>query len=59
MEVGILKIILRPFVEVVTVGGLKFHYFKTFRLVVVFRGLLLTHIYFFYPVYYSCFGKWS
>ena len=35
----ILKIRLRSFIKVVTVGGLKFHYFKSFRQVVVFRDL--------------------
>ena len=35
----ILKIRLWQFMEVTIVGGLKFHYFKSFKGVVVFRGL--------------------
>ena len=40
----IFKVTLWSFMEVVVVGGLKFHYFKSFRQMDVFRDLIWSHI---------------
>ena len=44
------------FMEVVTVGDLRFRYFKPFRQVVVFRGLIYTEKNFFIPLFMIVLG---
>ena len=46
------------FIEVNIAGGLNFHYFKPFRQVVVFKGLIQTGINLFYSTYCGRFGRW-
>ena len=45
--------------EVVTIEDLKFHYFKPFRHVIVFRGLIQTEINFSFSKEYGRLGRWT